>query len=287
MALRFFRTPVEVRLKADRSEVSEADEAAQAAVVATIRAERPSDWIIAEEQLVGGSAPVTRAAVGWVIDPIDGTRNFIRGMPDFSCSVAAMVDGMPVAGAIYLPVAQRLYSAALGRTRAGEAPAATTLPASSASSVSLSAERPGSAGVDEGPDLTGVLYLDGARHATSQALDPIGERSPKLVVAVPSTAVGPAAELMLGCAARHVIRNLGATTLHLAYVATGQYDAALIGDSRLWDIAAGAVLLAAAGGTLETLAGRPQFPLDPAAYAGEALPCLAARSAALAARIRS
>ena len=74
-------------------------------------------------------------------------------------------------------------------------------------------------------------------------------------------------------------------SLHLALVAAGPFDAALMSDARLWDIAAGAVLIDVIGGTMTTLAGQPMFPLDVAEYRGEALPGVVARDAEMLARL--
>jgi myo-inositol-1(or 4)-monophosphatase len=233
-----FRTELDVRLKADRSEVSDADEAAQAAVLACIRAHRPADACIAEETLPGSpSAPSpTNDALCWVIDPIDGTRNFVRGIPLYVCSVAAMLDGLPLVGAIYDPQREVLYSANCPETLL----------------------------VNGKPQPAG-------RGARSR---PLGV-NPKPVVAIPSQpagAVGPLAHAWLD---RFVCRNLGSTALHLAMVATGELDAMLADNCRLWDLAAGWVLVSTAGGKLTSPGGKPIFPLAIERYRGEELPVLA------------
>ncbi len=112
VARQHFREKVAIRLKADHSEVSAADEAAQAVIVAHLHAARPTDAFITEETLAvsGGSPPPSNASVCWLIDPIDGTRNYVRGIPVYATSVAAMFSGFPVAGAIYVPPIDSLYS---------------------------------------------------------------------------------------------------------------------------------------------------------------------------------
>jgi myo-inositol-1(or 4)-monophosphatase len=233
-----FRTDLDVRLKADRSEVTDADEAAQAAVLACIRARRPADACIAEEALPGspsGPSP-TNDALCWVIDPIDGTRNFVRGIPLYVCSVAAMLDGLPLVGAIYDPQRELLYSASRRETLL----------------------------VNGKPQPVG-------RGTQCQRLGP----NPKPVVAIPSQpagAVGPLAHAWLD---RFVCRNLGSTALHLAMVATGELDAMLADNCRLWDLAAGCVLVTASGGKLTSPGGKPVFPLVVERYRGEELPVLA------------
>lgn len=251
VAHEMFRRPVVVRRKADGSEVSDADERAQQAAIRAIRLRRPNDLFVAEESQADGKPSGTGSSVGtvvdavaappgavyWIIDPIDGTRNYLRGVPLYACSIAAMVGGAPVAGVVYVPETDTLYS--------------------------TSAREP--------------LRLNDA--PVSPAALPEAGRKP--VVAVPSSADSAARELMLDWLSRAVIRNLGSTALHLALVATGEFDGAMANDCRLWDIAAGWLLIRSAGGAIAALDGGPIFPLDAGHYAGEALPCVAARSAAL------
>lgn len=90
-------------MKADDSPVTEADHAVQDAMIARIRAAWPEHAVLAEESSPGGGgAPVPLDARWcWVIDPIDGTRNFARGTRSFACSAALLERGAPVVGAIY------------------------------------------------------------------------------------------------------------------------------------------------------------------------------------------
>jgi myo-inositol-1(or 4)-monophosphatase len=234
------------RLKGDHSEVSEADDAAQAAIVASILAQRPVDAFLAEEVLGLPDGPrswprVTNDRVCWVIDPIDGTRNFLRGIPLWACSVAAMRGGLPLCGAVYDPLHDVLYSAGGG---------------------------------------VGGLLLDGqpSAPAHSGAARPTG-LNPKPVVGIPSSPTGPTAAIAYQWLERFVCRSLGSTALQLAWVASGQLDATLSDNARLWDIAAAWVLVTASGGRITSPEGAPLFPLDVQRYAGEKLPTLAARAA--------
>jgi myo-inositol-1(or 4)-monophosphatase len=81
-------------------------------LVRLLREKRPNDGFIGEEGATGG--PRGAAGVWWTIDPIDGTRNFIRGGGPFTCTVAALADGRPIAGSIYFPLEDTLYSASAG-----------------------------------------------------------------------------------------------------------------------------------------------------------------------------
>ena len=101
-----------VELKSDGSEVTDADVEVERLLVRMIREARPDDGFIGEEGASGG--PRGAAGVWWTIDPIDGTRNFIRGGGPFTCTVAALADGQPVAGSIHVPLEDTLYSASAG-----------------------------------------------------------------------------------------------------------------------------------------------------------------------------
>ncbi|MFB6150940.1 MAG: inositol monophosphatase [Haloarculaceae archaeon] len=127
VARQSFRGELSVDTKADESLVTEADRAAQRQVVATVREEFPEDAVFAEE----GVTPVGADGGGfvdsvpdegdaWVVDPIDGTANYARGLAVWTTSVAATVDGEPVGTATYLPVLGDAYAAGPeGATRDG------------------------------------------------------------------------------------------------------------------------------------------------------------------------
>src|SRR3712207_3942934 len=79
--------------------VTAADKASEAAVINALRNTRPDDLIIGEETGVHAGEPGTR----WLVDPLDGTLNFVRGRVDWAVSVGVEVDGRPAAGAIVCP----------------------------------------------------------------------------------------------------------------------------------------------------------------------------------------
>jgi myo-inositol-1(or 4)-monophosphatase len=231
----FFGRALAVELKSDRSEVCAADHAAQSAIVGFLQAQSPNTALLAEETLESDAAHRTpaRDQVCWVIDPLDGTRNFLRGIPLYACAVAAMAEGWPVAGAIYDPVRDTLYSASLG---------------------------------------------DGLRvNAQAHALDTVRPTgmNPKPVIAIPSSPRGASAVRAHRWLDRFVCRSFGSTALELAWVAAGLLDAALFANARLWDLAAGWILVTATGAHMTTPDGAALFPLDVAQYHGEELPALA------------
>lgn len=108
----YARGSVQVDLKADASPVTQADRDADAAIAAVLRAAFPDDAILSEES-PDDSARLAHSRV-WIVDPLDGTRDFVGRTDDFAVHVALAVDGVPVVGAVYLPVSRRMFSASAG-----------------------------------------------------------------------------------------------------------------------------------------------------------------------------
>ncbi len=92
--------------------VTEADRAAEALIRDLIGDARPGDRILGEEGGETGSGPGVR----WIVDPLDGTVNYLYGLPDWAVSVAAEVDGIVVAGAVFVPRRDELFSASAARS---------------------------------------------------------------------------------------------------------------------------------------------------------------------------
>jgi myo-inositol-1(or 4)-monophosphatase len=113
IALDYFER-AEVSWKADDSMVTEADLAIQSWLEDEIAAAFPSDGILGEEGLTQ-SRLRSGARFVWVIDPVDGTNNFGRGIPGFAISVGVLRDGLPFAGAVYDPVSSQLFAACVGQ----------------------------------------------------------------------------------------------------------------------------------------------------------------------------
>jgi myo-inositol-1(or 4)-monophosphatase len=108
---RFHRAQVSV--KSDGTLVTDADVAIQDALGREIARLFPTDGLVGEEGPIGEPRPPARYA--WILDPIDGTDNFVRGMPGFAVSVGVLRDRMPFAGAVYDPIARWLFTACTGR----------------------------------------------------------------------------------------------------------------------------------------------------------------------------
>ncbi|MGD8453182.1 MAG: inositol monophosphatase family protein [Phycisphaerae bacterium] len=242
----YFRRQFTVRRKPDGSDVTDADESAQAAVLDVLRRQRPDDAVIAEEDLPADAPAPANDTLCWIIDPLDGTRNFVCGVPIYACAIAAMIGGVPVVGAVYDPEHDEMCSTARG---AG-------------------------------------LFVDG-QPFTRTPTPSSGGATRRPLVGIPSSLSGPAATLVRSWASTVVVRNLGATALHLAMVATGRLQAALVSDSKLWDIAGGWLMVMNAGGVMTTVEDRDVFPRDIADYRGESIPALAAADQATHARLLS
>lgn len=116
--LRYFRRPLQVTRKADGSPVSEADRATEAFLRERLAADHPGDAILGEE--FGGSQEGARRL--WVIDPIDGTKSFVRGVPLYAVLLALVEDGVPVVGVAHFPALGETLAAArdLGARMNGE-----------------------------------------------------------------------------------------------------------------------------------------------------------------------
>jgi fructose-1,6-bisphosphatase/inositol monophosphatase family enzyme len=125
-ALAEARRPLEVEVKSSPSDlVSRADTASEAAIVALLHAERPADGIVGEE---GASVEAAAGGRRWLVDGIDGTFNFLSGIPHWCVAVGLEEAGAPVAGAVYDPVAGELFAGGpgLGVTRNDEPVAVRT-----------------------------------------------------------------------------------------------------------------------------------------------------------------
>jgi myo-inositol-1(or 4)-monophosphatase len=173
---------------------------------------RPDDAILGEE---GGGRPGS-SGVRWVVDPIDGTVNFVLGLPQFAVSVAAEVAGVVVAGAVANPATGELFRATIG-----------------------------------GGAWLGDAHLDGPRDVPlDRAVIGTGfgyeSRRRQRQIAV-------VAELLPRIAD---IRRLGAASLDLCAVAAGRLDAYFEAGLNPWDYAAGALVAAEAGCVVTGLRGR-------------------------------
>lgn len=220
--------------KADRSLVTDADQAVQDFLMDQLARRFPADAVIAEETQADPArhASVSAAQRCWVIDPIDGTRNYVRRVPMFTVAVALMEAGEPILGFVYNPMTDYMYSAGRG----------------------------------------GGAWLN---DMSIRVAEP-SEFSDQFV-GVPSGREEPLPRAVHGWIDRMVQRATGSTALNMALVAAGCLDASFGARCKLWDVAAGAVIVREAGAAITDHAGRPIFPLDLSTYDGGPIPFLVAR----------
>jgi myo-inositol-1(or 4)-monophosphatase len=197
--------------------VSEADLASQQAIREILGERRPEDGFVGEEggdQQTGG-----KTGLDWVVDPLDGTVNFLFGIPQWSVSVAVRDRAGVRAGAVYDPNRDELFTA----TRAG---------------------RPTLTGPEGDIELTGVGTLERPRPGRSE-----------MATAMVATGLAYDArvrEAQAKALARLVgrvrdIRRFGSAALDLAWTAAGRYDAYFERSVKQWDVAAGTLICERAG----------------------------------------
>ncbi|MFG1929843.1 inositol monophosphatase family protein [Mycobacterium sp. NPDC048908] len=172
---------------------------------------RPGEDILGEEE---GGATTVREGLTWVLDPIDGTVNFVYGLAQYAVSVGVLRDGAPVAGAVANVPGEILFSAALGHGARMQRRGVLT-PLRSSGAVELSMSLIG----------TGFAYAQDQRARQAQVLA-------KLLPAMRD------------------VRRMGSAALDLCMVAAGELDGYYEDGVHLWDWAAGALIAAEAGVTL-------------------------------------
>ena len=198
--------------------VTAVDKASEELIGSRLLAARPDDGILGEE---GSSRPGT-SGVRWIVDPIDGTVNFLYGYPAYAVSIAAEVDGVVVAGAVLNVATGELFTAMRGGGAALQAPGGAP--------VALSGSRPAS--------LEQTLVATGFGYQVEQ------RRSQAAVVARLITRVRD-------------IRRGGSAAIDLCTAAAGQVDAYYELHLNPWDHAAGALVAAEAGLVVTGLPGTP------------------------------
>jgi myo-inositol-1(or 4)-monophosphatase len=197
--------------KSDGSLLTEADLAAQDALSRLLPRILPGP-IVGEEMTEEQQAEYWLEGVDglWCVDPIDGTSNFVNGLPYFAVSVALMRKGRSVLGVVYDPVADEVFYAEKG----------------------------------------GGAFLNGERL-------PIKETAPQLRNAMAEVDFKrlpkPLALALAATPPYSSQRNFGASTLEWCYVAAGRFDVYIHGGQKLWDYAAGSLILEEAGGAMCSL----------------------------------
>jgi myo-inositol-1(or 4)-monophosphatase len=209
--------PHQVNEKARNDLVSAADLASEGAIVSAIRDRFPDHGILAEE---AGQERANEADVVWIIDPLDGTTNFVHGFAQFAVSIGVSIAGRIEFGVILDPIKGDLFSAARGHgARWNGVPC-------------RSSNRRG---------LEGAVLATGFPFKAHRLLDPY---------------LAIFHDVFLRCKA---IRRPGAAALDLAYTACGIFDGFFEFQLSPWDIAAGAVLVEEAGGVVSDMDGGDRY----------------------------
>lgn len=112
--LAFYGDRSGVREKADGSPVTLADEAAEAVILPALRALTPDIPVVSEEEAAQGLAPTSVGARFWLVDPLDGTKEFLSGNGEFTVNIALIEDGRPVLGVVVAPALGETYAGADG-----------------------------------------------------------------------------------------------------------------------------------------------------------------------------
>ena len=215
------RPEIATRLKSDSSPVSEADERIEAFLVEALAGALPGVPVIAEEAAARGEA-ATHGDAFLLIDPIDGTREFIARSAEFSVNLALVVDGVPTVGAIFAPMLGRVWRAGARGCMAQATPGGSLPPAQDWSALHAR-RRP----------AEGLTALVSKSHLQQETLDFL-------------TRMPVAARVPMG------------SSIKFCRIAEGAADVyPRFGRTMEWDTAAGDAILRAAGGAVLDLAGAP------------------------------
>jgi myo-inositol-1(or 4)-monophosphatase len=203
-----------VSAKGPKDFVSEVDRAAEAAIVETLRATYPDHAILAEEGTAKGAN--AQAEHVWIIDPLDGTTNFLHGFPQYCVSIALAHRGVVSQGVIFDPVRNDLFTASRGR------------------GAFLNDRR---IRVSKRQHLRDCLIGTGFPFRDGSYLETYLAMMRRMI------------QITAG------IRRPGAAALDLAYVAAGFYDGFWEVGLNPWDVAAGSLLVLESGGLVGDLGG--------------------------------
>jgi 3'(2'), 5'-bisphosphate nucleotidase len=111
-----YRSEITTRTKADASPVTDADEAAERLIIEALEIMAPEIPIVAEERAAAGQTPEVGDAPFWLVDPLDGTKEFISRNGDFTVNIALIRDGVPVEGVVHAPAVPVTYFTKAGAT---------------------------------------------------------------------------------------------------------------------------------------------------------------------------
>jgi myo-inositol-1(or 4)-monophosphatase len=218
------------REKAPADFVTEADLASQEEISRIVLSAYPDHAFLGEE---GGPKGPPDAEFRWIVDPLDGTTNYVHQIPHYCVSIALERKGELLCGAVYDPVSQECFTAEAGKGG----------------------------------------YLNGRRIGVSKV-----ERVEKAVVVVSlppklTPESRELAEMIRVVVAAQSLRRTGSAALNLCYLAAGRFDAYWGGNTKAWDVAAGALMIREAGGIITDYHGEP-LNLDVPRFVAASTPAL-------------
>lgn len=228
-----------VSRKAQRDLVTEADFAAQREIRRIVLDAFPDHGFIGEEAMPDSpGVPAAAGGLRWIVDPLDGTSNYVHGFPAYCVSVALARGDEILAATIFDPVRDECFTA-----RAGGGAALNGRPISAAATTAA---------------IDALVAVSFPPHVTADS--------------------GAVADFLAVVPHVHSVRRTGSTAINLAYIACGRLDAFWVRRIAGWDVAAGLLLVAEAGGAVGPFAGGKAGPvsLDDPAFVAAATPDLLA-----------
>ncbi len=217
--MRIYAGDLGERTKADQSPVTDADHAAEAVILAGLRSLTPNRPVVAEEEMAAGRVPKLDGGPFWLVDPLDGTKEFIKRNGEFTVNIALVEGGKPLLGIVLAPATDTLWrgAAGLGADKSEKGSAFTAI-----TTRSVPAE--------------GLVACASRSHAVYSDLD-IWFRNNGLKVTG---------------------RIQAGSSLKFCLIAEGKADIyPRFGPTNEWDTAAGQGVLEAAGGEVVTVDGAP------------------------------
>ena len=218
VTLRHYTSPdLTSAAKQDGSPVTIADQEAEQIIVDGLRTLTPDVPVVAEEEVAAGRVPDVSGGRFWLVDPLDGTKEFLGGSGEFTVNIALIEHNLPLLGVVHAPV--------LGITYAGVA---------GEGAWRYEQKQPGKPIAARRPPPEGLTVVSSRQHGDRDAL----------------------AQYLKGSKVASE-RQIG-SSLKLCLLAAGEADVyPRFGRTMEWDIAAGHAVLRAAGGTIETIDGKP------------------------------
>ena len=214
-----FKKPIKVKSKKDKSLVTNIDLAAERKIVELIKEKYPQDNILSEEN----KFKISDSDFRWIIDPLDGTHNYIHQIELFGTSIALEFKNEIILGVIYLPVTKKLYVAEKnkGTYLYGGFPSSGR----DGRRINVSQRK---------LENSTMVYDSSIRYNKKPALSTLEKIADRVFN----------------------IRMLGSSVYHLSYIAEGKIDLDIEFNDKLWDFAAGLLLIEEAGGKATDFAGK-------------------------------